>query len=150
MSANVSELQDRIKKLEATVEALTARCDELEWRVVKLVFSKLSNPRYPYWDWLLMAQMPEQTRIKLTVLLSELNGRVTDSQLPEEYHKDIDGVPRDLLYGSSPPPVQEVLAAIKTITGMQHTAQVLEMFRAARAQGMFSDLCDHVLHTLDA
>lgn len=147
MSSDIEKLENKIKELEGTIEALTNRCDVLEWRLLTLAISKIPDPRYPFWNWILSHGMPEETRLRLTALLSALQGRVTGTQLPSVEEKI--GISGDLLTGSGPPRAEEVLAAIKSITGMQDNRQIADMLRAVNDQGMFQELCEHVLSSLD-
>jgi hypothetical protein len=84
----------------------------------------------------------------LNHLLSALTERIAGVEVPNEEQKDIEGVSRDVLYGSAPLRVEDVFEAIKSITGMEDNRQVVDMIRAVNEQGMFDELCEHVLSSL--
>jgi hypothetical protein len=146
MSSGTKDLENKIEALENRIEALSARCHDLERRMIRMAVSKISDPRYPYWNWFLCRGASEEEMLKLNVLLSAMHGRVTGSPLPNETNKSIDGVSLDLLsHGSGPLPVEQVFAAIKRVAGMEGDWQVVELIRVVHEQGMFQELCEYVL-----
>lgn len=148
MSSSIRNLEKKIETLESEIDALRKRCHDLEWRMVRLAVAKIPDPRYPYWNWILSGAIPEETMVTLNLLLSALNERLTGVEIPNEEQKDIEGVSRDVLYGSGPLRVEDVLEAIKSITGMEDNWQVVDLIRAVNEQGMFDELCEHVLSSL--
>jgi hypothetical protein len=149
MSSDVKELKDRIKELERKVEALTNECEHLGWHVSTLRIAKLSDPRYPYWNWQLQMMESEAMRARWSIMLSTLNDRAAGEPIPDEFKKDFEGVPHELLYGSGPLKLSEVFQAVKLVTGLKHDSQVVDCIKAINDQGMFQSLCDFVLSALD-
>jgi hypothetical protein len=139
-------LENRIKELEHQVERLTERCDELQDMLHTMALAKLADPRYPYWNWLLINRISDEVRMPLTMLLGALNDRVISLELPDELKKKgIDGVPQEVLYGPGAPTREEAYAAIKTVIGMKYDDRVTEMLQAIKEQGILQSLCDHLL-----
>jgi hypothetical protein len=150
MSSDVKELEDRIKELERKVEALTDECEHLGWRVSTLRLAKLSDPRYPFWNWQLQMMESEAMRTNLDIVLGALNDRAAGDGTPDEMKKDIEGVPHELLYGSDPLKLSDVFQAIKLTTGLKHDSQVVDCIKALNEQGMMlRQLRDFVLSALD-
>jgi hypothetical protein len=81
-------------------------------------------------------------------VLAALDARVAGVKTADELNKDIEGVPREVLYGSGAPAIQDVLAAIKGATGMVHDSDVIDLIRAVDEQGLHPALCEHVLSSL--
>lgn len=149
MSAESDELESRIRKLEATLKALTHRCEELEGRAIMMALAKLDDPRFAYWNWLLRTSFLNQCRLNLTILLPALNNRIKGEPLPREKQEMIEGISSDLMYGSGPlPSADEMVQMIKTAAEITHTSRVKELLEAVRDQDMYPELCDYLLDPL--
>lgn len=145
MNSKIKRLEKKIKKLESKVETLEDQCGDLRDRLHRMAISKISDPRYTYWNWQLSRPVPEETVRELNHLLSSLSHRVKGTEIDDMFKKSIPGISSEWLYASGPLKVEDVFAAIKTITGMTGHMQVVDLIRAVEEQGFYSELCEYVL-----
>ena len=141
MNSDAHSLEARIEALEQQLTALTDYCHDLEWRILKLAIAKRPEVAYPYWNWLLSRGISDNARRTLMHVLSALNDRAAGEETSLAFQKDIEGVPRNLLYATEPLQPREVFDAIKHATGMKDDTQVQELLEAVQGQGMFLTLC---------
>lgn len=152
MSQHEISAEDRIDALIRASEQIGRRLDAVEERHAMLARSKIPQPRFPYWNWLLQMEISEDTKIDLTILLSELSDRVNGKTRPEafEWLEQIEGVSYEILRGSGrPPPVADIMTALKAVAGLQTNADVMELIMALRGQRMFLHVWDYVLNSTE-
>jgi hypothetical protein len=149
MSSDVKELEDRIKELERKLEALTDDFHHVASCVSTMKVSKLSDPRYPYWNWELLMIDSEAKKRRLDITLGALNSRAAGEETPDEMKKDLEGVPHELLYGTDPLKLSDVFQAFKLAMGWKHDSHVVDCIKAIHEQRILRPLCDFVLSALD-
>jgi len=145
MNSSNEALEDRVKKLEKDVAALTKQCELLEWRVQIMTVSKISHPRFPYWQRQLEIIGSMQKRQDLNVVLHGLSERLEGKVDPSEKHLEVEGVPNELLYSTDPLTAEDVFKAIKLVTGFVPNVLVVELMQAVEGQGMYRSLCEFFL-----
>jgi len=145
---NTRGLEDRIAELEARLESLTSYCQDLEDRITKLAVAKVSESRFPFWNWQLARGMDTEERKALVLVLSALDDRVLGELRPEELQKPVEGVGHDVLYSDKPLAARDAVDAIRAATGMTTDEQVIELIEVLAGQGMFRELTGFMLTAL--
>jgi len=150
MSNTTRTLEARIEELERKVEALTEHCAELKDRLRLMAVAKVSEPRFPFFNWQLFHGSSLEDQGKMFCVLTALDDRVTGRDTPPEFRKEIEGVPNEVLYGDQPLTVEDAANAIKTITGLVHDGALFDLVEAIHGQGMVRNLCPFLLDGLRA
>ena len=131
-------LLDRVTALEMELENLRDRVD-------RLAVSKLSDPRFPYFEWLVLHEITPDAQSRLETVLTILSYRVEGAPVPDLLRKPLEGVDLDLLYEEGPPSLDDVVRLGSAVLTIGSSAAVTRLLRALRDQGMFEDLVDTLL-----
>lgn len=157
MDSKISDLEDKVRALSQQVEELTRRMAEMErrsaerqedlrYRIFMLATGKISNPRTPYFAWLLERDRGDETSTQVNALFTVLEERLTGADVTDFYRDQVKDAPHELLHGSDPPAAADVIAAIKRVVRIDGTHDLRELIRAIREQtGHYPTLCALVL-----
>jgi hypothetical protein len=142
-------LEEKIDELQKTLERLEEEWSTYYERVSRMTVSKLTDPRYPLTDWELH-HLPSQTqRSQFRALMTALQNRLSGKVTPHKEQLDIDGISRATLYSSTVPSVDEVMDALKAVTGGTDRTIVTVMEAAKEEFDVdYTELADFVLDSI--
>lgn len=141
----IAAMEQRIVELEEQLSRLAGHCHELEWKITRLSVSKIADPKYALWDWVLRRGLTDEGYRRLMHLLSVLDARAAGEVLPEMLKKDVDEVPSATLYASAPLRADEAIELIKRALRLARDEDAFELLEAARAQRLYQNLTSLVV-----
>ncbi|MGZ4107893.1 MAG: hypothetical protein ACXVO1_11225 [Tumebacillaceae bacterium] len=144
----MQDYEEKIKEQEREIHQLKMQVQELTWFVRTLAVCKTSDPDYPYWNWLLERNIPEEKKMLLENVLRIFATRYEQQEIPEMFKKQILGISSERLYSSSVPDYREVEETISTLLGVGKIL-VPELLKSLRDQGIMEDLCSYLLANTD-
>ena len=103
-----------------------------------LAFSKQTEPRFAYFDWLVKNAVLGEKQARFNVVLTTLSIRLAGDT--PEHDRPIAGVSSELLYKDGRPAYQEAEQLLMQVLDTRNETAVEELFQAMRMQGMHGDL----------
>lgn len=135
----VATLEEKILQLEDKVE----RLEQEKWL---LLGGKLDDPNHPYYAWLLWSNTTEEKRAWIEKVLAILDSRLQGEEVPDFLRqKPVPGIPTDELLRSEIPNYKDTCRIFMRLSGFEDPDAILEMLKAMYVQGVFRDLCRHLL-----
>lgn len=145
MSEDASAIERRVEQLESRLEALTAECAELEERIFMLYHGKIPDPRALYYNWVLEWSADKDVRNQIQSLSRILDDRIGGEPVDQHHRSIVKGVPEELLDGSGPPPIADVIDAFKAVTGIPDAWIIKDLLRAIQRQLGFRSLSAYLM-----
>ncbi|MCF6095360.1 hypothetical protein L1765_15495 [Microaerobacter geothermalis] len=134
--------EEKIKELEKKIE-------HLETQVSRLTISKLPNPQYPYYEWLVSMDIPDGKREMMEHALVILSRRLEKQPIYNSYKSKLPGISSELLYTSTIPNFEDVQIILSSILGLNNRKHVIDLLQAMYNQDKFSKLCRYLLDNVD-
>jgi len=136
---------NKLEELERKIESLQAEVLDLKSVIRRLVISKVTNPKYAYWNWLIEREATEEQRVMIETVIRIYGMRYRDEPIPDFFKRDKLASMIDQLYTPSKPNYLEVAEGMRSIIGTRTTDFVPELLEALRDQGIERELCEHLL-----
>jgi len=136
--------EKKISNLEKRIEQLEEKIQELADKVLTLSVIKITDSRFPYFNWLLTMSLSDDKRSLLEGIMSVLSDRLKGEEVPDIFKKEVPGVPMNILYSDHIPNYKETE---EIITGALDISEKIipNMLRAMYKQGKFKELCEYLL-----
>ena len=126
------------------MEQLEEKIDELSDKIIRLSVSKLSDPRYPYFNWLLNSNISNDESSLLEGIMAALSYRLEGREVPDQFKKEVPGVSMQILYADARPDYKEAKEIITAAIDID--AEIIpNMLKVMYGQGKFKELCEHLL-----
>lgn len=158
MDSKTIELEDKVEALTQEVAELTRRLLEMERRTTKhylefdhriflLTFGKLADPRTPYCTWLLERGGSKELSSRIDALFTLVDARLTGEEIADYYRERVkDDISEDLLHGSGPPAVADVIAAFKRVARIDTPSELRDLIKSRNKQNeLYDAVCKLVL-----
>lgn len=133
MKSEQQELEEKINDLEKKLDRLDDEWDEYHAIASQLTVSKLSDPRYPFMSWELLHWQTKNERKNFRAVMTALQNRLQGKQTPLAEQMDIDFLPKEVLYASSKPSIDEVVDILKK-AGREDDIGLVEIMRAVKLE----------------
>lgn len=127
------------------VSALELELEILRERVSRLAVSKLSDPRFPYFEWLVLHEVTPEAQSRLETVLTILSYRVEEVPVPDLLRRPLPEVDLDLLYAEGAPSLDDIVQLLCGVLAIGSPAVVRRLLCALRDQGMFEDLVEALM-----
>jgi hypothetical protein len=151
LEEQLKELSNRVLNQEKRIEELQQKITELGNYIIQLSISKQSNPKFPYYEFIVENQIPTNKKVKIEVMFSLLSHRVFEGGLPNHFNrKEIEDIPSSLLYSDSLPTYQQVEEVIMNILDTESNEIPYRLIRSMKNQGIQPEFCDFLLSQVNA
>lgn len=134
----MTQEKDERESLEGKIDELTKTLDRLEddylhyqTFISRMTVCKLGDPRHPFTDWEVVYQRTEDEQTRFRATLKALQDRLEGKETPLAEQTEIDGIPKEILYGSSKPSYLEIVDTLKQV-GRQNDASLIEVMKAIK------------------
>ncbi|MGG1880524.1 hypothetical protein ABDI30_23550 [Paenibacillus cisolokensis] len=150
MEANNADKQ-MFKKQQAQIEELESRVLRLEMLVQRMAFCKITNPVYPYYEFIVTNGLKPSDVEKLDLLFSLLSQKFNKEDVDLRFKKITD-YPTDFLYSDKEIEFIDVSRSIRgiifsdTVTGVgDDDLYTFELINSLFGQRKHMELCAHLM-----
>lgn len=140
----LQNLEQKVSEQEKEIEQLKQQVEELTWFFRRLTVSKLSDPKYPYWNWLLERNVSEEKMTLSEIIMLIFKTRYEQREIPARFRKERYEVYSDRLFSDQVPSLQEVQETIASVLDINNDL-VNELLASMKDQGIMVDLCSQLL-----
>lgn len=144
----VEKLMDRIKKLEDEINEIKMSLGKFEDFILRLAICKQTDPKYPYYDYIVTYRISPETQFKIDLLFGLISEKVESKKIPARFKK-IKDFSTDFLYDDNPLQYKDVEKEIMHILGAKDAGVPVMFIKAMRDQGIQVKLCDYLLSQID-
>lgn len=140
-------LENLIKQLNDKLIELQNKIEILEDRVTHLSICKLSNGKFPYYDFILEYSINPSQQCKINDLFLLMSIKMKGNTLPDRY-KETAGIPIDFLFCEEPIKYSDVKKSILEIwpgDDDNDNDLILMLIRAMKDQGIDVKLCEYLI-----
>ena len=148
MKDNLEKLQEVIIQQQKKIDEMQSKIIELSDYILRLSVCKLTNPKYPYYDFIVSTRMSPEKQSKIDVLFLLLS-EMFDGKKMRESARRIEDYPTDFLFSNEPPKYKDVSLAITNILGATSGELSLEVIKKLKEQGFYVEVCDYLLNQYD-
>ncbi|SDC06598.1 hypothetical protein [Shouchella lonarensis] len=121
------------------IQQLKEQVEFLQEAVQFLSFSKKTDEKYAFWNWLVQNNVFGESRMRLDALMFILNERLQGEPVSK---KDFPRVSRDLLYKEGSPTREEVKQLFMEALDTENEAMIDDLFESLQSQGIQSGLTE--------
>jgi hypothetical protein len=140
----LEELQKIIFQQQEKIDEMQNKINELSDYILRLSVCKVTNPKYPYYDFIVSYQISPEKQDKIDLLFILLSDKFNGKKIQERFRK-IKDYPTDFLFSNEPLKYKDVKEALAKILGAISDEVPLMLIKNLRDQGFHVALCDYLL-----
>lgn len=139
------DIEQKITELEKKIQKLEQEVEKLNYFNYMLVIGKKTDPKYPYYQWLMELKIPEEKKMLMEGIMGILALRLEKKDVPDIFKKEVPGIPFEKLYGEDVPHYEDVVEIVQKVLGLENELHVVDLLKVLYVQGKFRELCKHLL-----
>ncbi|QIB69241.1 hypothetical protein Ami103574_07840 [Aminipila butyrica] len=160
MEKRLIELENLLNKQNNVIAELNQQINHLKTTVDYLSICKLSNEKYPFYEFLMSYGIAPATHFELRRLLGLIDAKLSGKELPFRLTENMD-FSADFLFLNEPIKYMDVKKAILEIRSGEKDGQIeaadevqendefiSELLHAMKNQGMVVKVCDYILEQI--
>jgi hypothetical protein len=124
-------LEEKVDELTKTLDRLEDECLHYQMAISRMTTCKLTDPRHPFTDWELFYLQNEDAQKKFRAVMKTLQNRLEGKETPIAEQTEVDGIPKEVLYGASKPSYLEIVDTLKRV-GRQDNTGLIEVMKAIK------------------
>ncbi|PDO09563.1 MAG: hypothetical protein BLM47_12075 [Candidatus Reconcilbacillus cellulovorans] len=148
MEEKLNQLMELVDKQNAIIEDLKKKIETLESMIQYLSICKVSNEKYPFYDFVLSYGITTEQQFQLRRLFLVLSEKLSGKSIPEKF-REKESYSTDFLFRDLPIEFDDVKKAILKIWPVEDEQLPVLLIKAMKGQGMLIDVCDYLLSQID-
>lgn len=144
MEQRIRDLEEIIIKQNNQLAEMQSKMEILEDRILRVNICKVSNGKFPYYEFVLSYGITPNQQSQLGRLFVALSEKIAGNSLPTNFKKNA-GFCTDFLFDDNPIHFDNVKYSIKSIWPITDDELPLLLIKSMKHQGLQVDVCEYLL-----
>ena len=132
-------------KHQKKIDKMQNKIIELSDYILRLSICKFTNPKYPYYDFIVSAQISPEKQVEIGLFFLLLSDKFEGKTMQEPFRKIKDYPTEDFLFSNKPLKYKDVNEELSKILGATSDELSLELIKDLKNQGFHVELCEYLL-----
>ncbi|MGM0890096.1 MAG: hypothetical protein ACQEW5_24870 [Bacillota bacterium] len=149
MDRQIEHLVEKVKSQEEVLLEMKSKIEQLEDLIIRLSVCKLSDPSYPYYNFIVLYGITPDQQTSINRLFMALSEKLAGNQIPEGLKSKAE-YSTDFLFSDKPIQYENVKCSIMKILNVSDGEIPLSLINSMKSQEMNVTVCDYLLSQLDS
>lgn len=144
------DFKKKLQEQEKRIAELEKKVLELNDYIIRLAICKETDPKYPYYNLVVLNQISYAKKTTIESLFMLLSYKISEGKVPEKMNKGIfKGDLYDFLQSEEPIQYKDIEAVMMNVFEVESKEVPYRFIKAMKEQGFYNDVCTSLLEQVN-
>ena len=150
MDSSIRDLKNKLQEQEKKIGELECMVIDLNDYVLRLSICKETNPKYPYYNLIVLNQISYTKKATIESLFLLLSYKISEGGIPQNLKRyKFKGSIYDFLESDKPLQYKDIEEVMIKILEVESKDVPFRFIKAMKEQGIYSDVCTYLLEQVN-